>query len=158
MLMEWWKKVLKILTVTCFSLVMASAAMGQEPQSMAADGPLRGKAMMPQDMLVRIAEIEVYPQYLSAYLDYARKVADVSVREEPGVICIFPMQLKHPDNVFRIVEIYRSEADYRHHLATPHFLQYKQGTLSMVKSLRLVDCGMVYPEGLPALFRKAVQD
>ncbi len=143
--------------MTCFSLVVASAAMGQEPQLMAADGSL-GRKAVPQDMIVRIAEIEVYPQYLSAYLDYARKVAGVSVREEPGVICIFPMQLKQPDNVFRIVEIYRSEADYRHHLTTPHFLQYKQGTLQMVKSLRLVDSRMVYPEGMPALFRKAVQD
>ena len=125
---------------------------------MAADDGSLGRKAVAQDMIVRIAEIEVYPQYLSAYLDYARQVAGVSVREEPGVICIFPMRLKQQDNVFRIVEIYRSEADYHHHLATPHFLQYKQGTLQMVKSLRLVDNGMVYPEGLPALFRKAGQD
>ena len=32
---------------------------------------------------------------------------------------------------------YASEAAYRQHLKTEHFLKYKQGTLHMVKSLRL---------------------
>ena len=43
-------------------------------------------------MIVRIAEIEVYPQYLAEYLAYANEVDRLSVELEPGVICLFPMQ------------------------------------------------------------------
>ena len=42
-------------------------------------------------MLVRISEIEVYPEYLDEYLTFARNVGAESVRKEPGVIAIYPM-------------------------------------------------------------------
>ncbi len=44
------------------------------------------------ELLVRIAEIEVYPEWLDAYLDSARTVGAESVVKEPGVVCIFPMR------------------------------------------------------------------
>ncbi|MBQ2096789.1 MAG: antibiotic biosynthesis monooxygenase, partial [Bacteroidales bacterium] len=43
-------------------------------------------------MIVRIAEIEVYPEYLTEYLEFANEVDRLSVEREPGVICLFPMQ------------------------------------------------------------------
>ena len=46
-----------------------------------------------------------------------------------------------------------SEAAYRQHLKTEHFLKYKQGTLHMVKSLELVDCDPLVPEMLIKPFR-----
>ncbi len=90
-------------------------------------------------MIVRIAEIEVYPKFLSDYLSAARNVGAESVRREPGVVCIFPMQMKEDSCQIRIIEIYRSQAAYESHLKTPHFLTYKQGTHHMVKSLKLQD-------------------
>ena len=42
-------------------------------------------------MIVRISEIEVYPEYLTEYLAFAHNVGATSVKEEPGVICIYPM-------------------------------------------------------------------
>ena len=90
-------------------------------------------------MIVRIAEIEIYPEFLSDYLSAARNVGAESVRREPGVVCIFPMQMKEDSCQIRIIEIYRSQAAYESHLKTPHFLTYKQGTLHMVKSLKLQD-------------------
>ena len=42
-------------------------------------------------MIVRLAEIEVYPQYLTEYLEFANEVDRLSVEREPGVICLFPM-------------------------------------------------------------------
>ena len=45
-----------------------------------------------QNMIVRIAEIEVYPQYLQEYLAFANEVDRLSVEREPGVICLYPMQ------------------------------------------------------------------
>ena len=58
-------------------------------------------------MLVRIAEIEVYEQYLDEYLAAAKNVVSESVAKEEGVICIFPMQVKDEPTTIRIVEIDR---------------------------------------------------
>ena len=51
-------------------------------------------AIEKKTMIVRIAEIEVYPEYLKDYLEAARTVGAESVRKEPGVVCIFPNQVK----------------------------------------------------------------
>ncbi len=88
-------------------------------------------------MIVRIAEIEVYPEYLKEYLEYANEVDRLSVEREPGVICLFPMQSAEAPTQIRILEIYASQDAYQQHLATDHFQKYKQGTLHMVKSLSL---------------------
>ena len=81
--------------------------------------------------VVRIAEIEVHPKWLEAYLAAAGTVGAESVAKEPGVVCIFPMQKKESPTSIRIVEIYRSEEAYKEHLATPHFRKYKEGTPHM---------------------------
>ena len=105
-------------------------------------------------MLIRIAEIEVYKKYLNEYLAAAHEVGATSVKEEEGVICIFPMQVKDKHTTIRIVEIYRNEAAYQSHLQTPHFLAYKQGTLHMVRKLRLVPVDALAPEAMPLIFEK----
>ena len=90
-------------------------------------------------MLVRIAEIEVHPEYLEAYLNAATEIQQKSLAEEPGVLCLFPNQMKEDSTQFRILEIYASQEAYQHHIQTAHFQKYKQGTLHMVKSLKLQD-------------------
>ncbi len=108
-------------------------------------------------MIVRISEIEVYPEYLQEYLQQAHAVGAASVSQEPGVICIYPMQQLRNECQIRILEIYASREAYSHHIATPHFQAYKQGTLHMVKSLDLVDMRQMAPETLPLIFKKAQQ-
>lgn len=108
-----------------------------------------------EDMIVRISEIEVYPEYLKEYLEFAHNVGVTSVREEPGVIAIYPMQQKRDDCQIRILEIYASEEAYQHHIQTEHFKTYKQGTLHMVKNLDLVDMNQMAPETLQLIFNKA---
>ena len=105
-------------------------------------------------MVVRIAEIEVHPQYLKEYLQAARNVGAESVKREPGVICIFPNQMTENENMIRIVEIYRNKEAYEHHLTTEHFQAYKQGTFHMVKSLNLVDLSPLDNEAMPLIFTK----
>lgn len=105
-------------------------------------------------MIVRIAEIEVYPEYLKDYLKAARNVGSESVRKEPGVICIFPNQVRADETKIRIVEIYRNKEAYQHHLTTPHFQAYKQGTLHMVKSLNLLDIQPLTPDAMQQIFIK----
>jgi quinol monooxygenase YgiN len=44
----------------------------------------------------------------------------------------------HPQRI-TIMETYASKTAYDQHIQTAHFQKYKQGTLSMVKSLELTD-------------------
>lgn len=106
------------------------------------------------DMLVRISEIEVYPEYLDEYLKYALKVGETSVREEAGVIAIYPMIQQRDSCQIRILEIYADQAAYKLHISTAHFQTYKQGTLHMVKSLDLVDMHPMNPGAMNAIFKK----
>lgn len=105
-------------------------------------------------LVVRIAEIEVYPEWLEAYLAAAGTVRAESVAKEPGVVCIFPMQKKDSPTSIRIVEIYRSEEAYKAHLATPHFRTYKEGTPHMIKSLELVPMRPLDEKGMKQIFEK----
>ena len=106
------------------------------------------------DLVVRIAEIEVYPKWLDAYLAAARTVEAESVAKEEGVICILPMQMKENPNIIRIIDFYRSEEAYKAHLQTPHFRTYKEGTPHMVKSLKLVPMSPLDAENMGLIFRK----
>ena len=105
-------------------------------------------------MIVRIAEIEVYPDYLEEYLSFANEVDRLSVEHEPGVICLFPMQSAEDSTQIRILEIYASESAYQQHLKTDHFQKYKQGTMHMVKSLRLPSMSPLDPETMKLIFSK----
>ena len=105
-------------------------------------------------MIVRIAEIEVYPDYLEEYLSFANEVDRLSVEREPGVICLFPMQSAEDSTQIRILEIYASDSAYQQHLRTDHFQKYKQGTMHMVKSLRLPSMSPLDPENMKLIFNK----
>ncbi len=117
--------------------------------------PTVEKANM-EKMLVRIAEIEVYPQYLTEYLAFANEVDRLSVEREPGVICLFPMQSAENPTLIRILEIYASEEAYQSHLKTDHFQKYKQGTLHMVKDLKLPAMEPLDPETMKLIFKKQI--
>ena len=106
------------------------------------------------DMIVRIAEIEVFPEFLNEYLEYATEVDRLSVEREPGVICLFPMQDPADSCQIRILEIYANDAVYQAHLKTDHFQKYKQGTLKMVKSLKLNTMHPIDKEMMKAMFGK----
>lgn len=106
------------------------------------------------EMLVRISEIEVYPEHLSEYLTFARNVGAESVRKESGVIAIYPMVQNRDSCQIRILEIYADQEAYKKHIASEHFLTYKQGTLHMVKSLDLVDMTPMNPDGMKEIFCK----
>ena len=107
-----------------------------------------------ETMIVRIAEIEVYPQYLKEYLEFANEVDRLSVEREPGVVCLFPMQSAEDSTQIRILEIYASEEAYQSHIKTDHFQKYKQGTLHMVKDLKLPSMKPLDPETMKQIFKK----
>jgi quinol monooxygenase YgiN len=106
------------------------------------------------EIMVRVSEIEIVSSYLEDYKAILKEEAAASVRLEPGVIAIFPMyQREHPTQV-RILELYANREAYESHLQTSHFQRYKTTTLRMVKSLKLVDMGVVDAETMSRIFRK----
>ena len=111
-------------------------------------------AIATANMIVRIAEIEVYPQYLEEYLAFANEVDRLSIEREPGVICLYPMQSAEDSCQIRILEIYASDEAYQQHLKTDHFQKYKQGTLHMVKDLKLPTMKPLDPETMKLIFKK----
>ena len=124
------------LLLMLFALVLSVAAVAQDA------------------MIVRLAEIEVWPEHLKAYLKFANEVDRLSVEREPGVICLFPMQSAEDSTQIRILEIYASEEAYQSHIKTEHFQKYKQGTVHMVKSLKLPTMQPLDPETMKLIFNK----
>lgn len=97
------------------------------------------KEQMQADGIVRLSKIEIYPEYLSDYMEFAKEVGEVSLRTEPGVLTMYAMSDKNNPCLITILETYASVEAYRKHIASAHFQKYKQGTLKMVKSLQLSD-------------------
>lgn len=106
------------------------------------------------DMMVRISEIEIVPEYLQEYNAILKEESSASVKIEPGVIAIFPMHQQENTTQIRIVEIYADKAAYQSHIKTPHFQHYKTSTLKMVKSLKLVDMKSMDTETMLDIFKK----
>ena len=126
---------------------MFAIVSGQEKES-------DNQAYTLETMMVRIAEIEVEPDYLDEYISILKEEAEASVRLEPGVICIYPMFQKENPTQIRLLEIYADKAAYESHLQSSHFKHYKESTLPMVKSLQLLDMGVIDKETMSSIFKK----
>ena len=99
----------------------------------------RGFSEPVDDRIVRIAELEIYPDHLVAYKAALKEEIAASIRTEPGVLTLYAVSVKgHPEQI-RLFEIYRDAASYQAHLQSPHFKKYKEQTQQMVKSLTLLD-------------------
>jgi quinol monooxygenase YgiN len=96
-----------------------------------------GQSMKPP--LVRIAELEIDPDQLTAYTNALKEEIATSIRVEPGVLTLYAVAVKDHPNQVRIFETYQDQAAYEVHLQTPHFKQYKNKTQGMVKSLKLIE-------------------
>ncbi len=106
------------------------------------------------EFMIRIAEIEIRPEYLDEYVNILMEESEASVRLEPGVICIYPMFQKQNPTEIRLLEIYANKEAYESHLQTAHFKHYKETTLKMVKALKLIDMEAIDLESMPMIFKK----
>ena len=107
-----------------------------------------------EDMIIRLSEIDIKPEHLEEYIPILKEESRASVELEPGVISIYPMQMKENPTQIRILEIYTDRKAYKSHLETPHFKHYKTTTLEMVDSLKLIDMVAIDGETMPMLFKK----
>lgn len=106
------------------------------------------------EMMVRISEIEILPEYLEEYNAILKEEASASMKIEPGVIAIFPMYEKENPTQIRIIEMYADKNSYQSHLQTPHFQYYKTNTLKMVKDLKLIDMESLDKATMLEIFKK----
>jgi quinol monooxygenase YgiN len=99
----------------------------------------RGLSEPLDNRMVRIAELEIYPDQVDAYKVALKEEIDASIRTEPGVLTLFAVSIKgHPEQI-RLFETYRDAASYQAHLQSSHFKKYKEQTQRMVKSLTLLE-------------------
>lgn len=95
--------------------------------------------------LVRLSKIVVDPAQLDTYNAFLKEEIEASMRLEPGVLALYTTAEKDAPHKVTILEIYADRSAYESHLKTAHFVKYKQGTLSMVKELELVDVDPLIP-------------
>lgn len=87
--------------------------------------------------VVRIAKLQVDPNQLEQYKALLKEEIEATIRLEPQVYTLFAVADKNNPAHITVFETYASEAAYRSHIQTPHFLKYKTSTKDMVKSLDL---------------------
>lgn len=103
------------------------------------------KSVQTDNQVVRLSKITVDPSQLDAYNAFLKEEIEASMHLEPGVLTLYATAAKDAPHQVTILEIYADRSAYESHLKTPHFLKYKQGTLSMVKDLELVDVEPLIP-------------
>ena len=103
------------------------------------------KPVPAENNLVRLSRITVDPDRLDAYNAFLKEEIEASMRLEPGVLTLYATAEKDAPHKVTILEIYVDRSAYENHLKMPHFQKYKQGTLSMVKELELVDVKPLIP-------------
>ena len=119
----------KILIILAFMTLSALLSIGQ----------IDLQSQQYGERIVRLAEIEVEPEFLEEYMAFAKEVGETSVKVESGVLTLFSMQTKEDPYKIYILEIYANQEAYQNHIQTAHFKKYKEGTAKMVKSLKLID-------------------
>lgn len=115
------------------------------PQRIVASPKQVAKLPMQADGIVRLSRVEVFPEHLAEYVKMAAEVGETSLLTEPGVLTMYAVAEKDNPCVITILETYASQEAYKAHIASPHFQKYKQGTLHMVKDLKLVDQQPINP-------------
>jgi len=89
------------------------------------------------ELIIQLAELEIDATQLELYVELLQEGIRTSVKEEPGVLTLYAMADRDKPNRITVVEIYESQEAYNSHIASPHFLKYKNGTMNMVDSLKL---------------------
>jgi 4-carboxymuconolactone decarboxylase len=108
--------------------------------------------------LVRLAVIEVDTTQLDRYREYLKEEIEASIRLEPGVMTLYGVaETKNSERV-TLFETYADSSAYRSHLATPHFLKYKQGTAKMVNHLELIESEPIFYIRKPELSEVPTQN
>lgn len=135
-------KVKIIMNFVCAVSLLTACTVSHSPKQ---EETMIEKESMQADGIVRLSKIQVNPEYLDEYMQYAKEVGTVSLETEPGVLTMYAVADKQNPCNITILETYSSQNAYKKHIASEHFQKYKQGTLHMVDSLKLDDVTPLNP-------------
>lgn len=93
----------------------------------------------PNDVVVRIAQLEIDPARIGDYTRAVREEMQDAVRLETGVLAIYAVAEKENPARLHFFEIYTSEAAYASHRETPHFKKYLAATQPMIRGRKLIE-------------------
>lgn len=83
--------------------------------------------------MVRLSRIVIDSAQLENYKGLLKEEIETSVKVESGVLTLYAVFEKENPTHLTILEMYADTAAYKSHIRTPHFLEYKNETLTMVK-------------------------
>lgn len=126
-------KVLSVLVAALFLGILSNCSSGNEKALIDRVEQLEKEG----SLIVQKAELDIDPEQLERYLELLEEGIRTSVKKEPGVLSLYAIADEDDPAKITVVEIYASQAAYESHINSPHFLKYKNGTLLMVKSLKL---------------------
>ncbi|MDE7409667.1 MAG: antibiotic biosynthesis monooxygenase [Muribaculaceae bacterium] len=142
-------RLFKILLTFATTLVLFGACGDcHSSKTISMESNMCEKNPMQTDGIVRLSKIQVNPAYLDEYMKYAVEVGTKSLETEPGVLTMYAVADKENPCSITILETYASQEAYKSHIASEHFLKYKQGTLHMVDSLLLDDVTPLNPKNI----------
>lgn len=95
--------------------------------------------------MVRLSRIVIDSAQLENYKGLLKEEIETSVKVESGVLTLYAVFEKENPTHLTILEMYADTAAYKSHIRTPHFLKYKNETLTMVKKLQLIDTNPLIP-------------
>lgn len=98
------------------------------------------------EQMVRLAKLVIDSAQLENYKAFLKEEIETSLRVEPGVLTLYAVSEKQKPTHITILEIYRDVEAYKAHIQTPHFIKYKTGTSTMVKSLELAEAVPLVPQ------------
>jgi len=96
------------------------------------------KSKLPPNIAVRMADLQIDPSRLDAYIAAVAAEIESSIDIEAGVFAIYALASKEQSNRLRFFEIYADGDAYLLHRETPHFKKYINATRSMITARRLI--------------------
>ena len=93
----------------------------------------------PEDLYIRLIKIELNANTVDDFNKLGNTVMLPGIKDEPGILVMYAVAEKNNPTSVSILEVYANLAAYNKHIATPHFLKYKEGAKDLVKSLRFID-------------------
>lgn len=96
------------------------------------------KANLPPNIAVRMADLEIVPSRLDAFIAAVTEEIESSIDIEEGVFAIYALASKEQASRLRFFEIYTNGIAYLLHRETPHFKKYINATRSTIAARRLI--------------------
>lgn len=102
-------------------------ALHGTPAAKAANAPEPARATT-----VRIAQLDIKPEFLEAFTAAVREGMETALRVEPGVFAIYAVADRQNPAKLTFFEMYVDDDAYERHRNTPHFQKYFHTTKHMI--------------------------